>query len=134
MSFLVFGHLCLLGSSYSFWSAHFSLTASVSQGTLYLVLGFVGIHFDAASRCASTRFSYSSFGVPFSVFSCSASNQFLNSNAYLSLISIRNYSMIGGHTLERGVCLAIHRTVFPFPVYKDVVYLWFTIIRVCVSP
>ena len=25
----------------------------------------------------------------------------------------RNYSMIGGHTLERGVCLAIHRTVFP---------------------
>ena len=71
-----------------FTSARFSLTADVSQGTLYLVLGFVGIHFDAASRCASTKFSYSSFGVPFSVFSCSASNLFLNSNAYLSLISL----------------------------------------------
>ena len=65
-----------------FTSARFSVTASVSQGTLYLVLGFVGIHFDAASRCASTKFSYSSFGVPFSVFSCSASNLFLNSNRY----------------------------------------------------
>ncbi len=40
-----------------FTSARFSLAASVSQGTLYLVLGFVGIHFSAASRCASTKFS-----------------------------------------------------------------------------
>ena len=93
MPFLVFVHLCLLGSFDSFWrqssQVHvFSLAASVSQGTLYLVLGFVGIHFSAASRCASTKFSYSSFGVPISAFSCSASNLFLNSNAYLSLISL----------------------------------------------
>ena len=38
MPFLVFGHLCLLGSSDSFWRQflrvqRFSLTASVSQGT-----------------------------------------------------------------------------------------------------
>ena len=70
-----------------FTSAHFSLTANVSHGTLCLVLGFVGIHFDAASRCALTKFSYSSFGLPFSVF-YSASNPFLNSNTYLSLISL----------------------------------------------
>ena len=61
---------------------------SVSHGTLYLVLGFVGIHFDATSRCTSTKFSYSSFGVAFSVFSCSVSNLFLNSNTYLSLICL----------------------------------------------
>ena len=70
--FLVLGHLCLLGSSYS----------------LYLVLGFVGIHFGAASRCALTKFSFLSFGVLFSVFSCSVSNFFLNSSTYLSLISL----------------------------------------------
>ena len=66
----------------------FSLTANISHGTLYLVLGFVGIQFAAASRCALTKFSYSSFGVPISVFSCNVSNLFLNSNTYLSLISL----------------------------------------------
>ena len=71
-----------------FTSARFSLTANASHGTLYLVLGFGGIQFAAASMCASAKFSYSSFGVPFSVFSCSASNLFLNSNTYLSLISL----------------------------------------------
>ena len=71
-----------------FTSARFSLTAKVSHGTLYLVLIFVGMCFAAASRCASTKFSYSSFGVLFSVFSCSVSNLFLNSNTYLSLISL----------------------------------------------
>ena len=55
---------------------------------LYLVVSFVGIQFAAASRCALTKFSYSSFGVPFSVFSCSVSILFLNSNTYLSLISV----------------------------------------------
>ena len=68
--------------------ARFSLTANVSHGTLYLVLGFVGIYFAAASRCALTKFSYSSFGVPFSVFSCSVSNLFLTFNTYLFLISL----------------------------------------------
>ena len=71
-----------------FPSARFSLTANVFHGTLDLVLGFVGIHFAAASRFALTKFSYSSFGVRFSVFSCSASNLFANSNTYLSLISL----------------------------------------------
>ena len=69
-------------------SAHFSLTPNFLHGALCLVLGFVGIHFDAASRCASTKFSYSSFGVLFSVFSRSVLNLFLISNAYLSLISL----------------------------------------------
>ena len=92
-AFLIFGHLCLLGSSDSFWRLFsrvhfFSLTANVSNGTLYLVLGFVGIHVAAASGCTLRKFSYSSFGVPFSVFSCSVSNLFLNSNTYLSLISL----------------------------------------------
>ena len=68
--FLVLTHLCLLGFFDSFWrpvftSARFSLTAKVSHGTLYLVLCFVGMHFAAASRCALTKFSYSSFGVLF---------------------------------------------------------------------
>ena len=89
-AFLVLGHLFLLDSSYSIWRqfSHFSLTANVSQGTLYLVLGFVGIQFAAALRCALTKFSYSSFGVLFFVFCCTVSNLFLNSNTYLSLISL----------------------------------------------
>ena len=91
--FLVLWHLCLLGSSYSFWKAvfacaRFSLTANVSHGTLYLVLVFVGIHFAAASRCALTKFSYSSFGVLFPVFSCSVSNLFLSSSTYLFISNI----------------------------------------------
>ena len=48
-----------------FTSAHFSLTTNVSHGNLYLVLGFVGIQFTAASRYALTKFSYSLFGVLF---------------------------------------------------------------------
>ena len=71
-----------------FTSARFSLTAKVSHGTLYLVLIFVGMYFAAASRGALTKFSYSSFGVLFSVFSCSVLNLFLNSNTYLSLTSL----------------------------------------------
>ena len=82
MPFLVLWHLCLLGSSYSFWRqfSHvhvFSLTVSVSRRTLYLVLGFVGIHFTAASKCALTKITYSSFGVTISVFSCNVSNLIL---------------------------------------------------------
>ena len=77
----------LMHSEAVFTSARFSLTANVSHGTLDLVLGFIAMHFAAASRCALTKFSYSSFGVRFSVF-CSASNLFLNSNTFLSLISL----------------------------------------------
>ena len=71
-----------------FTSARFSLTANVSHSTLDLVLSFVGVHFAAASRCALTKFSYSSFEVRISVFSCCTSNLFLNANTYLSLISL----------------------------------------------
>ena len=78
--------LLLLGAVFTF--ARFSLTANVSHRTIYLGLGFVGIQFAAASRCALTKFSYSSFRVSFSVFSCSTSNLFLNSKTYLSLISL----------------------------------------------
>ena len=67
-----------------FTSARFLLTAKVSHGTLDLVLSFVALHFAAASRCALTKFSYSSLGVRVSVFSCSASNLFLNANTHLS--------------------------------------------------
>ena len=66
--------------------ARFSLTTYVSQRTLDLVLGSVGMYFAATSRCALMKFLYSSFGVNISVFSCSASNLFLNASTYSSLI------------------------------------------------
>ena len=69
-----------------FPSARFSLTANVSHGTLDLVLCLVGMHSAAASKWALTKFSYLSFCVCVSVFSCS--DLFLSSNAYLSLISL----------------------------------------------
>ena len=71
-----------------FTSVRFFLTANVSHGTLGLALCLVSIHSATASKCALTKFSYSSFGVCVSVFSCSASNLFLNINAYLFLISL----------------------------------------------
>ena len=63
-----------------FTFACFSLTTKVSHGTLYLVLVFFGMYFAALSWCALTKFSYSSFGVSISVFSCCASNLFLNAS------------------------------------------------------
>ena len=86
MAFVFVGFF-LLHLEAVFTSAGFPLTTNVSHGTPDLVLGFVGMHFAAASRCALTKFSYSSFGVRFSVFCC-ASNLFLNSDIYLSLISL----------------------------------------------
>ena len=71
-----------------FTSARFSLTSNVFHVTLYLVLCFVGMYFAAASWWALTKFSYSSFEVCISVFSCSASNLFLNAITYSSLISL----------------------------------------------
>ena len=84
----VFVGFFLLHLEAVFTSARLSLTANVSHGTLDLALSFVGMHFAATSRCVLTKFSYSSFGVRISVFSCSASNLFLNANTYLSLISL----------------------------------------------
>ena len=83
----VFVGVFLLHLEAVFKSARFSLTANVSYGTLDLVLSIFCMHFAAALRCALTKFSYSSFGVRISVFSCSASNLFLNGDTYLSLIS-----------------------------------------------
>ena len=71
-----------------FTSTRFFLTANVSHGTLSLALCLVGMHSAAASKWALTKFSYSSFGVCVSDFSCSASNLFLCVNVYLSLISL----------------------------------------------
>ena len=71
-----------------FPSAHSFLTANVSHGTLGLSLRLVGMHSAAASKWALVKFSYSSFGVCVSDFSCSASNLFLSVNAYLSLMSL----------------------------------------------
>ena len=112
MPFLVFGHMCLLGSFDSFQRlfSRFSFTAIVSHGTLYSVLGFVGIHFAAASRCALTKFSYSSFGVLFSVFSCTVSNLFLNSTTYLSFISVL-LRRAQSYCLVVAVCVAFFRSI-----------------------
>ena len=84
----VFVGFFLLHMEAVFTFARFSLTANVSQGSLDLILGFVGMYFAASSRCASTKFSYSSIGVYISVFSCSASNLFLNASTNLYLISL----------------------------------------------
>ena len=83
----VFDGFFLLHLAAVFTSALFSLTTNVCYGTLDLVLSFVSMHFTAASSCALTKFSYSSFGVRISVF-CRASNLFLNANTYLSQISL----------------------------------------------
>ena len=80
-----------------FTSTCFVLTANVSHGTLGLALSLVGMHFVAASRWALTKFSYLSFGVCVSDFSCSTLNLFLSVNIYLSLISLllsRDHKMV----------------------------------------
>ena len=59
-----------------FMSARIILTANVSHGTLDFVLCLVGMNSAAASKCALTKFSYSSFGVGVSVFSCRTSYLF----------------------------------------------------------
>ena len=63
--------ILVIGSCVSF------LTANVSHGTLGLALCLIGMCSAAASMWALTKFSSSSFGECVSVFSCSASNLFL---------------------------------------------------------
>ena len=70
------------------FTSYFFLIANVFHGTLRLVLCLVGIHSTAASKRALMKFSYSSFRVCVSVFSCCALNLFLSFKAYLSLISL----------------------------------------------
>ena len=84
---LILVEFLLLHLEVVFTSACFFLTTNVSHGTLGLVLCLVGMHSAVASLWALTKFLYSSFGVCVSVF-CSASNLFLNVNAYLSLICL----------------------------------------------
>ena len=144
-----------------FTSERFSLTAKVSHGTLDLVLSFVGKHFAAASRCALTKFSYSSFGVRISVFFRSASNLFLNANTYLSLISLllrrvqsyclvvavrvaflRRLSRIFAVTIlwskdtpsKEEYALQFIALFFPFHFHKDVVYLCVSVVCILVGP
>ena len=132
-----------------FTSARVSLTANVSHD---LALCLVGMHSVAASKWALTKFSYSSFGVCVSVSSCYASCLFLNVNALSNMPVIkqgpvivysgcclgcilswaqsyfcRDNSVIGGHNL------AIQYAIIPFLIYKNVVYLCFIIICICVS-
>ena len=85
---LVLVGIFLLHLKAVFKSVHFSLTANVSRGTLYFLFCFVGINSPAASMWALTKFSYSSFGVGVSVYSCGASYLYLRANVYLSLISL----------------------------------------------
>ena len=85
---LVLAGFFLLHLEAVFTSARFSLTANVSHRTLDFVLSLVGMNSAAASYWALTKFSYSSFGVCVSAFSCRASYLFLCANAYLSLISL----------------------------------------------
>ena len=49
-----------------FMLSHFFLTSSNSHGTLHLVFVLVDMHSAASSMWEVTKFSYSSFGVPFS--------------------------------------------------------------------
>ena len=96
----VFVGFFLLHLEAVFMSACFSLPANVSHETLDLVLCFVGMYFAAASRWALTKFSYSSFGARVSVFSCSASNLFLNAIHFTSnILVIKKGPVIvyGGH-------------------------------------
>ena len=85
---LILGGLFQLHLEAVFTFARFFLTANVSHGTLGLALCLVSMHSAAASQWALTKFSYSSFGVCVSDFSCSASNLFLSVDVYLSLISM----------------------------------------------
>ena len=92
-AFLSFKALVLVGFSLLhleavFTSARFLLTANVSHGILGLALCLVDMHSTAASKSLLTKFSYSSFGVCLSVFSCSAPNLFLSVCTYLSLMCL----------------------------------------------
>ena len=81
-AFLSFRALVLVGLyvlhlNAVFTSTRFPLTANVSHGILDFVLCLVGINSAAASQGALTKFSYSSFRVCVSVFSCRAPICFL---------------------------------------------------------
>ena len=88
--------LFLLHLEAVFTSVRFFLMANVSHGTLSLALCLVGMHSAAASKWALRKFSYSSFGVRVSVFSCSASNLFLSNVSHsVQWLLFKQYSFIG---------------------------------------
>ena len=92
-----FSKCCFHSFILSCWFVAFSLALAVffllltsfivCQAILYCLSSTESLILSI-SRCALTKFSYSSFGVLFSVLSCSVSSLFLNSNTYLSLISL----------------------------------------------
>ena len=87
-AFLGFRALVLVGFFQLHLEAVFMLVLFflTANGTLGLALCLVGMHSAVGSKWALTKFSYSSFRVCVSVFSCCASIFFLSFNAYLSLI------------------------------------------------
>ena len=144
-----------------FTSARFPLTTNVSHEILDLLLSFVGIYSAAASRWALTKFSYSPFGIRISVFSWSASNLFLIINTCLSQISLllrraQSKSLVVAvrvmflRRLSRIFAVTIRGSedtpskveyasqfialFFHFFFYKDVVYLYFSVVCVRVGP
>ena len=77
-AFLSFSALVLVGFfllhlETVFMSTCFSLTTNISHGILDFVVCLFGMNSAATSKWALTKFSYSSFGVCVSVFSCRAS-------------------------------------------------------------
>ena len=69
------------------WLLHFDLLC-IFEKTFFLSNRWKASKGIIISKWALTKFSYSSFGVCVSVFSCRASYLFLSANAYLSLISL----------------------------------------------
>ena len=70
-----------------FMSARFFLSANVFHETLGLALCLVGMHSAAASWWTLTKFSYSSFGVGVSDFSCSASTLYGKTTIHCTITS-----------------------------------------------
>ena len=146
----------------AFTSARFFQTANISHRTLGLALCLVYMHSTAASKWALTKFSYSSLGVGVSDISWSASNLFLSIKVYLSLISLllsrdqskcsvvivvraaflRRFSRIFAMTIrwsedtpsKEEYAFSIQCSFIPVHIYKDVVYLCFSIVCVDVDP
>ena len=97
----------LLSRDAFFTSSRLSLTAIVSQWTLYLAFGLVGIYSAAAFIWVVTKFSYSSFGVCLSDDSWRVSNLFLTVGVYWLLISLLANSLVWFYGISKIVDILI---------------------------
>ena len=159
-AFLSSGTLAFVGLHFwiriLFKLSHFFLVTSDSHEILHLALGLIGMHSAAASIWAITKISNSSFGVCGSDVSWSVSNLFYTVNIYSLLIFLLESenllqcvvltvsyfyidlgvyfywddSVIGIYSFKRGVCLIVHRIIYPLLVYKCIISLCFTVIWV----